>query len=409
MEKIAQPAAASARILGPGASARVGEALAQFMPGKHYLLVCDDATWVACGQQIYLDLLAAHVSVTPFSLGRTPAASMVNCERVVPALAGMDGAIAVGSGTINDITKYAAMLANLPYLVVATAASMNGYTSATASLEQNQFKHSYPCRPPVAVVADLSVITAAPRRLSRAGLGDMLCRSSVECDTILANFLFDAPYPDEAFALFRRHEATLISEAPRFKQGDTAYFALLMEALLDSGDWMAKTGSSAIASQGEHMIVHTAELMYGAELRQYTHGELVALATITCGNLQEKMLLAQPVIRSLVRGESDFIRQFGRRAGPDIYALYCKKVLSPEAAEAATIRLQAGWAEIKQRIQAVMQPVGVLERLYRQVNLPTTPNDLSLNVDRYSSAVTYAFLTRDRFTFLDLAAMNVRR
>lgn len=398
----------SERLVGKGVLSRVGEYVATDMPGSRFLLVCDDATWVAAGERLSAQLVQS-CELDAFSFGRAPLASSENASRLIAKAAASDGLIAVGSGSINDLTKYAATVVNKPYLCVATAASMNGYNSATASLAHRGFKHSYPAVPPRCVIADLDIIIAAPRRLSRAGLGDTLCRTSVESDMLLAHFLFDAPYPREAFEQFRKHEVALVTQTADFKQNNVAYFERLMHALLDGGEWMAKTGSSAVASQSEHMIVHTAELMYGTDLGYHTHGELVALATVTTANLQEKMLLGQPIIRALPREEHHFIRQFGRVVGSDLFALYHQKANRVDDVERLQRKLDRLWPEIKAAIVEIQQPAGVIERLYRQLNLPTTPQDLGLNADRYQSAVTYAYLTRDRFTFLDLAVMSVKR
>src|SRR5262249_12219852 len=161
-----------------------------------------------------------------------------------------------------------------PYIALPTAASMNGYTSATASIEEDGFKQSRQARPPKAVIVDMDVIAAAPKRLSRAGLGDALARSTVEADCRLSHHLLGTPYPKEAFDCLRDHESGLIAGAARLTEGDPGYLRLLVNALLDAGDWMAATGSSAVASQAEHMIAHTAEMLYDGELQKAFHGEM---------------------------------------------------------------------------------------------------------------------------------------
>ena len=50
------------------------------------------------------------------------------------ATADADALIAVGSGTINDLCKYAAFQDGKPYAVFGTAPSMNGYTSVNAAI-----------------------------------------------------------------------------------------------------------------------------------------------------------------------------------------------------------------------------------------------------------------------------------
>src|SRR5258706_14962623 len=53
--------------------------------------------------------------------------------------------IAVGSGTINDLTKLAAHRVGRPYMCVATAASMDGYTAFGASITHNGSKQTFAC------------------------------------------------------------------------------------------------------------------------------------------------------------------------------------------------------------------------------------------------------------------------
>ena len=72
--------------------------------------------------------------------------------------------VAVGSGTINDLTKLAAHRLGRPYMVVATAASMDGYTAYGASITHRGSKQTFDCPAPLAVLADLDVIARAARR-----------------------------------------------------------------------------------------------------------------------------------------------------------------------------------------------------------------------------------------------------
>ena len=59
---------------------------------------------------------------------------------------GADALVAVGSGTINDLCKYAAAQDGKPYAVFATAPSMNGYTSKNAAITVDGHKKSLPAR-----------------------------------------------------------------------------------------------------------------------------------------------------------------------------------------------------------------------------------------------------------------------
>ena len=53
--------------------------------------------------------------------------------------------LAVGSGTLNDVTKYVSARTGIPYVIAATAPSMDGYASTVAPTILDGFKP--PCPP----------------------------------------------------------------------------------------------------------------------------------------------------------------------------------------------------------------------------------------------------------------------
>lgn len=378
------------------------------MPARSLLLVCDDTTWVAAGEKIFSQLIQDY-SIEPYSLKRYPRPSLETANILAAKATEFDGIIAVGAGTINDLVKYAAFQAKKNYIAVATAASMTGYTSKTSSLEVEGLKQAFIADVPLAVVVDTNVIAAAPKRLARSGMGDTLCRSSVEADMLLSHLLLGTPYPKHLFDTIRQHEAKLIAEAAVAREStNIGFITTLMEALLDTGDATAEFGSSAPASQGEHMIVHALELMYESDLRNLYHGELIAVATLTMNHLQHKMLLSQPIIKSLPREAVVFERQLGKKMGPVIEKEYAKKVLSAEQVAEINARLPQQWPEIKAAISAVMTAPVNVERAFIQCGLSTKAPEIGISTERYRSACAYAYITRDRFGFLDLAAMNDR-
>ncbi len=286
---------------------------------------------------------------------------------------------------------------------------MNGYSSATASLLDGHVKHSYVCRQPYAVVADLQVIAAAPRRLARAGVGDTLCRSTVAADRYISHVVLGTPFEREIFDQLRVHETWLIQNMALLRDGSMEYMRHLMHALLDAGDAMTFTQSSVVASQGEHMIAHTLEMMYGKELREALHGEMIAVTTTTMAHLQHKMLLGQPTLRHHPREEAHFARLFGKQAASELAPRYAKKVLPEADLVAREAQFQQHWPDIKAELLGMIVPANGIERAFKEAGLTTTAQGLGLMEERYLSAQAYAYMTRERFTFLDLAAMNARR
>ena len=398
------------RILGRGALDGVAGAIERHHLGSRLMLVCDDTTYVAAGQYLFMQLIHKHQHVIAHSLGRKPQALWTSAEKIREhALEErITGIIAVGSGTVNDAAKYAAYHLRVPYICVATAASMNGYTSATASLEAEGMKLSFTAAPPRAVIADMNILCSAPKRMSRSGVGDTLCRSTVEADCVLSHCLLGTPYPKSDFDKMRAHEPELIAKIAKLKEHDADYMTLLMHALLDAGDAMARVGSSITASQGEHMIGHTLEMIYSSEM-DVLHGEMIAVTTLTMNELHNKLILAMPMVKSLPREEAFFLRTFGKKLGPHVMSKYAPKVLIPEQAEKINGIIQQEWPEIKRMLGFVIVQNSALQRAYVHGNIPGKPRDIRIHDERYRAAVDYAYLTRNRFTFLDIAAMMSKR
>jgi len=379
--------------------------------GARLLLVADDATWNAAGAaaSAALDstLLWQHCR-----LGKQVKATLAKAEQVMEATRDYQasGIVAIGSGTINDLCKYAAAKLAIPYMVVATAASMNGYSSANASLAVGHHKQSFAARAPVAVLADTRVIAHAPKRLTRAGVGDLFCRSTVVADRYLSHCVLGTPFEGDIFQRLQAHEPWLLANAGLYREmGNTDFARALMLALLDGGDAMTEVGSSAVASQGEHMIAHTLELLYGGELRDVLHGELVAVTTTTMALLQHQLLLSTPRLKHLAPGMDVFTRFFGRDAGTQMAEQFRAKQIPEAELDAREAAFQRDWPEIRAQLLGMILPAGAVERMYLEVGLANKPEGLGLIADRYNAAMSYAYLTRERFTFLDLGAMNARR
>ncbi|MEZ5862541.1 MAG: iron-containing alcohol dehydrogenase [Geminicoccaceae bacterium] len=117
-----------------------------------------------------------------------------------------DALVAVGSGTLNDLCKHVTHGDGRACAVFGTAASMNGYVTGTASITRGDFKLSLPSHAPLGVFLDLEVLAAAPPRLTRAGLGDALCRGTAQIDWLLSHLLLDTVYAESPFAMQRVDE-----------------------------------------------------------------------------------------------------------------------------------------------------------------------------------------------------------
>lgn len=389
-------------IIAPDALGALPAQLNTLREGGRFLVVHDEATWAAAGDALRQQV-GARAQLMPLRLSATVKPLATHAEAIAQAANGCDGVIALGSGTLSDLGKAGATIARLPLITVATAASMNGYTSVSASLLEDGHKTSRPVAPPVCVIADLRVIAAAPSRLAAAGMADTLCRSTVEADARLSHLLCDTPAMMTEFTQLRAHEAPLLRAAPAIAQRDLPAHGLLMQALIAGGDAMAATGSSAVASQGEHMLAHTLELLYPLAMARWLHGEVIALTTHILARLQTRMLSAPPPpMPTLAAWEESLARA---PLPPQIAGEFRAILIAKQARYARNYaRLVASWDRLAAEIGALSLPAPQRESAFALLKLPSSAQDLGLTPAQLETALALAPLTRERLTFLDLAA-----
>ncbi len=317
-----------------------------------------------------------------------------------------DLVVAVGSGTINDLAKLAASRHGCAYAVFATAPSMNGYCSVSASITSRGIKTSYRARTPLGVYFDLSIIAAAPPRLIRAGLGDSACRPTAQADWLLSHLLLDTPYREAPYALLAADERNLFSNTPALLGGDLETIRTLVRILVLSGFGMTICSGSYPASQGEHLISHYLDMMRPASLPTAFHGEQIAVCTATMSGIQERVLDREraPRLRASSRDRAGLIEHFGPVVGDSCWPEFAWKCFGPDRLDALNARLATGWEAIRSRIAAIHVRAEAMRSLLVAAGAPVSPADLGWPVELYDNAVIHAREIRSRYTFLDLAA-----
>lgn len=370
--------------------------------GSRLAVVSDPVTQEKLGSRVEA-ALATIARIDAVRLPDRPHADAATVEQVRRAARHADALIAVGSGTINDLCKYAAFKDGKPYAVFGTAPSMNGYTSANAAITVDGLKKSLAAAVPAGVFLDLEVLAAAPPRMIRSGLGDSLCRSTAQADWLLAHLLRDTPYRRAPFALLEPDEPALLDNAAALMRGDLEAMASLARTLVLSGFGMVICGGSYPASQGEHLISHYAEMMGGGRLPESFHGEQIGVSTLTMARLQEWMLDCVPRVSPTSVDAADIARHFGPETGAACVRELAGKMLDSRAADALNARIAERWDGIREAIAAVLRPAAALERVLAAAGAPTSATALGWPPEFYREAVMRARQIRNRFTFLDLA------
>ncbi|VBB05073.1 glycerol-1-phosphate dehydrogenase [Lucifera butyrica] len=266
--------------IGSNILAAVTEPLQSFA-NDTVLLVADVNTYEAGGKEVEAILSQA------FRLQKVifPDKHLVPDEKAVHRLeeavnSSTTAMVAVGSGTLNDLTRYVSWKTKIPYIIVCTAPSMDGYASMVSPLIVNGVKVTYPAVYPYAIVADIAVMKKAPLHMLHAGLGDIIGKYTALADWKMANLLYGEYYCETTVELVEKAIEKCVSSAAGIKERSTAAIGNIIEGLVLSGMCIGMTGSSRPASGSEHLLSHDWEmlgLMHGRET--HLHGNQVAIGT----------------------------------------------------------------------------------------------------------------------------------
>lgn len=196
--------------------------------------------------------------------------------------------VGIGGGKTIDVAKYAATLAGIPMVSVATNLSHDGICSPVASLEHDKGKGSFGVAMPIAMVVDLDYVRAAPERLVRSGVGDVVSNLSAIEDWELSHREQSDPI-DRLAVTMARMAAEAVLYQPESIESDE-FLTVLAESLVMSGMAMSFAGSSRPASGGCHEILHAVDQLYPGVPGAGNHGELAGIGALFCFHLRATFL-----------------------------------------------------------------------------------------------------------------------
>ena len=277
---------------------RVGSGVMQELPGilrdlgaSHIFLVADNYTYEAAGRQVEQLLDQAGLSYHK-RVFQTETPLVPNEYALGSVLAAMtsqdDMLLAVGSGTLNDVTKYVSARTGVPYVIAATAPSMDGYASTVAPTILDGFKTTLPAVYPAAIVADVDILKDAPMPMLTAGFGDIIGKFTSLADWRLSHQLNGEYYCPEVAGVIEAAVETCAANAKALAQREPQAVQAVTEALILSGLAMGMVGVSRPASGAEHQMAHYWEmdaLRRGEE--HPLHGNAVGVGTVLAASLYE--------------------------------------------------------------------------------------------------------------------------
>ena len=266
-------------VTGPGVLEQLPAVIAELDLPERGLIVCDSNTLRIAGAKVteYLEI-GGH----PMEKIEIEGANREELNRVEDALTGIDFLVGVGGGRPIDLAKQAGFNQNIPFVSIPTAASHDGFGSARSSIRQAGHKTSMQAVPPIAVVADTTIISRAPPRLLAAGVGDIVSNQTAVLDWRLSRDKGD--YSEYAAALSEMAAKLVEDGIGKVAEGGEEGVRLVVKALISSGVAMSIAGSSRPASGGEHKFSHWLD---ANSKTPALHGEQCGLGSIVTMYLHE--------------------------------------------------------------------------------------------------------------------------
>ena len=265
-------------LMEKNALSRIGEVVNFLGDYKNVVMVCDENTYRVAGctvenfvklkQKIVLDPNGLHADEN----------SVYLVEELLDS--SCDLLLAVGSGTIHDITRYVAYEKGLQFVSVPTAPSVDGYVSSVCAMTWKGVKRTLTAISPLALVADSDVITGAPLKMISSGIGDMLGKYTALFDWKISSILTGEYYCDYVASLMQSALEQVVSNIEKIKIRDVHAIESLTYGLVLSGLAMQMTGNSRPASGAEHHISHLIEMGVVSKNNTALHGEKVGVATV---------------------------------------------------------------------------------------------------------------------------------
>ena len=303
---------------------------------RKILLVADRNTYRVCGKTVEEKISDRIADVLIYNTEDVLVPDETAIEELKEHVSDeIDLIIGIGSGVINDLCKHVSFISGLPYYIVATAPSMDGYASRGSALILDGMKVTLNADVPRAIIADVKVLAAAPFEMIQAGYGDIIGKYSCLNDWKLSRVV-NGEYLCE-FVMNATYEAVekTVSLAEGLVARSAEAVGALMEALVAVGILMAYVGNSRPASGSEHHMSHYFEIVGIVRNEHYLpHGIDVCCSAVETAKLRDRLL------------QIEDIEAYVTHHDPVRYEAEIRRIYGSVADEVLALQKKMGWYEI---------------------------------------------------------------
>lgn len=367
---------------------------------NNILLVADGNTFSVAGAEVEKALAGKNIEKVIFSGERLLIPDEEAIEEVKKKTNIAELIIGIGSGVIQDLCKYVSFFINIPYMIVATAPSMDGYASDGAAMILGGMKETVKAWLPKAIIADIDVLKDAPVEMIKAGYGDIVGKYSALSDWKLSAIVTGEYFCQYIYdTTFQMIERTLETAQGLLERNEES-IKILTEALMIVGVMMSFAGTSRPASGSEHHLSHFFEIVGIINSDDYfPHGIDVAYSTVITAKLREEIV------------KSDFPDKIYRLSAEE-YKLKMNKIYKSVSEGCISLQNKVGNYS-KDRIQTYKQKEEEIKNILSQMPSSKEIEQMLLVVglaleefyelygkQKIQDAILYAKDLKDRYTVL---------
>ncbi len=389
--------------IGHGVKERAGKILADAGFPKKVLIVSDDNAMRAA------DGLLPVLEAAGFEMKKLVYKNMMYAKieqvREVEALLGdVDGVIAVGTGSVDDICRVASFNKKKKFAIFATAPSMDGFASDSAPIIENNFKTSVYVEQPMAILADTEILAKAPTELKAAGFGDMVAKYIGIFDWRLSHMLTDEYYCPAVAEITMQGVNKIMALADKVTGEDEEAAGNIMEGLILSGLGMKLAGCSRPASGAEHVVSHYWECYKLARgIWPEFHGKKVGVATVLINRIYHNIADRVPEIDPIPdpTDMEEVKAAFDPSQVDEVVRLNTPSI----TADIDLARLKRIWPDVRKMINEILPSDEELMRLMKAAGAVTEPADVHVTPELAEKGLKYHSYMRKRILLTRLLPM----
>jgi len=361
-------------------------------------LVGDNNTYPICGKEVEQILSGKQLFVQVFEQEGVLVPNEAAVEALELAAKTSELIIGIGSGVIQDLCKFVSFQKKIPYMIIATAPSMDGYASTGAAMIMENMKITYSAHVPQAILADPCVLANAPAEMIAAGFGDIIGKYSCLNDWKLSRVVNDEYFCQEIYDLTMAMVEKTIGLADGLLAKNEESVKALMEALVIVGIAMSYAGNSRPASGSEHHLSHFFEITGILDKKPYfAHGIDVAYSALETQKIREEIIK---------EGIPEILPVWDKEK----WEQGVKRIYTDAADGVIALQNKLGWHEnvkpYKAKEAEMMEVLkeaptyAEMEALLAKVGLFYTQFEELYGKDKIENAVWYAKELKDRYTVL---------